>query len=873
MDKNQFFVITRSEKKEALDLVKIVTRITGLVNRVPKIDNVDEGALAVEVISNIKSGITTADIDDLTASIACAKSLTNINYLSLATRIALDNHKKNTSDSFREKIKSLYLFRAANGAIKPFINEKFYKYVEEHSERIQKMIEYSRDFDFNYFGFSTFLKTYSLKLGGKPVERIQDAIMRVAIAINMNTHPEDLEREFREIQETYDFISKKYYTHGTPIYINAGSVKEQFASCFLMSTDDDADAIMSTAHEMAKISKYAGGIGLHVHSLRSKGMPIDGTKGFSNGIVPFLKIFNQTICAFNQGGKRPGSAAIYLSVHHPDILEFLKLRLNDGNESERARDLFYAVWVPDIFMERLKTSLESNEAVMWSLFDPYLTGDLSNYYDTKDNKEYTTRYLELEEQGKYTRQVPIKDVWDLVYKANLNTGLPYICFSDNANRSQQNNIGVIKSSNLCAEIYEYSDTSQTAVCNLASVNLPKFLYKNREEKKASTTTVDEDHFIPSKFDYMKLMDATRLAVRNLNKILDKKDLFYPDEKTKTSNDLNRPLGIGIQGLADVYMQMRLPFDSAGAFEVNRLIFEHMYFAALSESTRICRELYWRSCSECERDGKVTINGREFTEPASIPKDIHSYENYSYGKGSHLKNGIFNWELYDDVVLSGRLDWESLRSHIKEYGVRNSLLIALMPTATTSQFFDSNECMEPITRNIYKRYTIAGEFLVINKHLVRDLMKLGLWSKDMVDYIIYLNGSIQEIESIPEPIKELYKTSFEIDPEVLVFQAIDRQPFIDQGQSLNWFIELPSYQDFSQLSIMAWEGGLKTGKYYLRTASLANAQQITIDPKKKEEFDERIRKNSGNNAIDFNYTVESLGVVDIPEEQICLVCSV
>ena len=1088
-DSTAIYVITRTGKREVLNLNKILKRLEKLQKKTPAIENINTHELTIKVCSGIHTGITTYEIDEYAGNTAASMSLSNPNFMQLATRIVIDNHQRQTQRSFIDKMRRAYLRKDSNGNIDPLLSEQFFKFTEEHADEIEAMINYKRDFKLDYFGFRTFQRLYAIKINGEIIERPQDMYMRAAIAINLSPskHMKDTEYILKNIKKTYNALSNKQYTQASPTYFNAGTVHPQYSSCFLLGTGDSLEHIMETANDAAVISKWGGGIGIHCHCWRSSGALIRGTNGKSSGIVPFLRIYNNVMRAFNQGGKRLGSAAIYLMPHHPDIMKFLKLILPGGEDIERARDLFYALWIPDIFMERVKSN------GVWSLFDPDSTGDLSNYH----NEEYRKRYIQLEKDGAYTQQLPARNIWEAVYRANVQTGRPYIMFSDAVNRmSNQANLGTIKSSNLCvtgdtliltdkgyfpikdltthgrnfhnvwngfrfseaifaktgtvrsilkitfsdgssisctryhkfmlqkhnelyneeiapafvhaenltvgdvlvqcrfpnipivkhdivltrrfvlkylkkhgirhlepidtyqishrnkkflidikltcntigmspiltrkrlprnagakyiynlnfvledldilfkyeivnygntqeskirklyvidikevrgeydtycfneplrhagvfngilagncAEITEYSDNNESAVCNLCSVSL--------------SACVKDD-----KFDFKQLINMVKLAVVNLDKIIDIN--FYPTIKTARSNKRHRPIGIGCQGLADTFIKLRMPFESIEAAELNKRISETMYYAALSQSTRICREGYQHYKAIAEEQGGITLNvykPDDYNEHTAtftaetLPKNIYAYPSMTWGGGSPISKGIFHWELAGKTVedLSGMYDWETLRNHIKTYGVRNSQLIALMPTASTSQLLGNNECFEPFTSNIYKRKTLAGEFIVINKYLINDLYRLKLYDENIRDYLIALEGSIQNICGIPEDLKQLYKTTWEISQFKLLDLAADRQPFVDQSQSLNLYVEDLTLATFTKLMFHAWRAGLKTGKYYMHTRPATMPQKFTLDPDKQQEMKELFNKEK--KKIDTSFME--------PKKAVCDLCS-
>ena len=834
------YVITRTGRKVLLDPNRITQRLKRLIRRKPKINHVNPFELMLVVAQSLKSGISTYEIDEYAADTAASLSLTNPHYMKLAGRIAVDNHQKATMRSFTDKMEKAYMRMDTSGKVTPLLSKEFFSYVEDNQDALERMIEYERDFLFDFFGFRTFQRLYAIKIDGKIIERPQDMYMRTAVALHMHTK-EDIDVEIALIKETYNLLSNKRYTQASPTYFNAGSNHPQYSSCFLMGTEDSLEGIMDTAMDSAAISKRGGGIGIHVNCWRGAGALIRGTNGASSGIVPFLRIYNNVMRAFNQGGKRMGSAAIYLMPHHPDILKFLKLKLPGGEEIERAHDLFYGLWIPDIFMERVRTGDK------WSLFDPDATEDLSVYY----GDEYTSKYEELEKAGLYCAQLDAREVWEAVYNSNEQKGVPYIAFSDNVNRmNNQMNLGTIRGSNLCIEILEYSDENEHAVCNLCSTSLAACVVDRWTEEELQIPEAKRrelDHEFPENpfFDMDILKDMVKVVTVNLNNIIDKN--FYPTEKTRRSNFRHRPIGIGLQGMADAFCKLRYPFESDEAAALNKDLAETMMYAALSQSSRMCKEAYTAAVRECKEKGSFTtdvhfndnyeIKQVTYTEAKDIPKIVGAYPSMTWNGGAPLYNGTFHWELagLKKSELSGRWDWETLRSHIQTFGTKNSLVIALPPTASTSQLLGNNECFEPYTSNIYKRKTLAGEFIVINKYLIRDMYRLGLWSKNMKEYLLSLEGSIQAIEGIPDEIKSLYKTAWEIDQITLLDRAADRQPFIDQSQSLNLYVENLNINNFNKMMFHGWRRKLKTGKYYVHTRPASMPQKFTIDPKKQVEM--------------------------------------
>jgi len=823
------YIYTRSGKHEPLSFDKITNRLLDLINIEPKILHVNAYELTKQVCCNIINDMHTYEIDEYIANRCASISISNYNYQILASRLAMDNHQKQNSGNFLQKTTSAYNRLDAKGRPNSLVSKEYYSFVLANSIWIHEIIDYSKDFLIDFFGLRTFQKIYSLKINDKPIETPQDMFMRAAIALHYSADSTiDSIKEL--ISQTYQALSNKYYTQASPMYFNAGSNCPQYSSCFLLGTEDSLEGIQSTETSMARISKTGGGIGVHVHCWRSNGMPIRGTNGLSSGIVPFLRKYDTTMFAFNQGGKRAGSAAVYISPHHPDIMAFLALKLPNGIEEERARNLFYAMWIPDLFMQRVQSN------GMWSLFDPDQTEDLSLLYDERNDLSYTNKYISLENAKLYTKQILARDVWGAIFESNKQKGVPYLCFSDVANRiSMQKNIGTIRSSNLCSEIYLYSDSKEHAVCNLCSIALPSFV-------------------IDGKFDFNKLISIVKLCVINLNRIIDVN--YYPTVETERSNKRHRPIGIGVQGLADCYLKLNLAFESAEAHKLNKEIFETIYYSALSQSTRMCREMYLK-----EKKTNPLVGQRAFSYSSS-----YQYSNNitNIVDDAPITKGIFHFELcgLKTTDLSNRYDWETLREHVITYGVRNSVLIALMPTASTSQLLGNNECFEPYTSNLYKRKTLAGEFIVINKWLMQDLQRLNLYNENLKDYLLACEGSVQHIEGLPDDIKAKYKTAYEIDQSILIQQAIDRQPFIDQGQSLNWFLHNATLTQFTKLSFQAWRGGLPTGKYYLHTKEASPPQKFTIDPTLQKDMLAKIAKT---NDVNITSTPNNI-------EPICDLCS-
>ena len=758
MSMNSFCVIKRNGNKEEVSFDKVIRRIKKLC--IGLSENINPIIIAQKVCAQIYNNVSTIELDELAAQICISMETNDLDYGTLASRIIISNNHKCTSPSLTETVYMLYNNRDKNGNKCPLIADDVYDIIMKNKEKLNDVINYDKDYLFDYFGFKTLEKAYLMRANGKVVERIQHLFMRVSIGI----HKEDL----RSAIQSYELMSEKYFTHATPSLYNAGTPRAQFASCFLMGMEDSVKGIYKAVSDCAEISACAGGIGISLSKIRSKNSYIRGTNGISNGIVPLCRVLNETARHINQSGKRPGSIAVYIEPHNPEILEFLELRKNTGAESERARDIFLALWISDLFMKRVEADAE------WSLFD----SDECQGLDEAYGDAFEQLYNKYESEGKARKTLPARKIWNYIITSQIETGVPYICFKDAVNKkSNQSNIGTICNSNLCAEVLIYSDHKEYAVCTLASLSLPNF--------------VSDDGKV---FNYEKLIEVTDVVIRNLNKIIDV--TYYPVPETEISNKKSRPLGLGVQGLNDTYAKMGLSFESNEARALNKLIFESMYYSAMKTSHQLALE----------------------TSP------------YSRFDGSPLSEGKFQFDLWG-VTPSNRYDWESLRKDVMKDGVANSLLIALMPTASTSQILGNNECFEPITSNMYTRRTMAGDFIVINKYLVKDLMKLGLWNVDMKNNIISHSGSIQKIDTIPEHIKSLYKTVWEIKQKVLIDQAIDRGPYVCQTQSMNLFFEDPSQGVLTSALFHGWKNGLKTGSYYIRSKPKAQAQQFTIDPSK------------------------------------------
>ncbi|MFS4455152.1 ribonucleoside-diphosphate reductase subunit alpha [Maribacter sp. 2304DJ31-5] len=759
------YVVKRDGRKELVMFDKITARVRKLCYGLNGL--VDPLKVAMRVIEGLYDGVTTSELDNLAAEIAATMTTTHPDYAKLAARISVSNLHKNTKKSFSETMKDLYEYvNPRTGKKAPLLSEEVYKVIRENAEQLDSTIIYNRDFGYDYFGFKTLERSYLLKLNGQIAERPQHMLMRVSVGI----HLDDLDAAI----ETYELMSKKYFTHATPTLFNSGTPKPQMSSCFLLAMKDDSiDGIYDTLKQTAKISQSAGGIGLSIHNVRATGSYIAGTNGTSNGIVPMLKVFNDTARYVDQGGgKRKGSFALYLEPWHADIYEFLDLKKNHGKEEMRARDLFYAMWISDLFMKRV----EANED--WTLMCPNECPGLF----TNHSEEFEELYTKYEAEGKGRKTVKARELWEKILESQIETGTPYMLYKDAANRkSNQKNLGTIRSSNLCTEILEYTSPDEVAVCNLASIALPMFV-KN------------------GAFDHKELFKVTKRVTKNLNKVIDRN--YYPVKEAENSNMRHRPIGLGVQGLADTFIMLRLPFTSDEAKELNQEIFETLYFAAVTASMEAAKE-----------EGP-----------------------YSSYKGSPIANGEFQHNLWGikDEELSGRWDWAKLRKEVKKNGVRNSLLVAPMPTASTSQILGNNECFEPYTSNIYTRRVLSGEFIVVNKHLLEDLVSLGMWNENMKQELMRANGSIQHIETIPQDIRNLYKTVWELSMKDIIDMSRHRGYFIDQSQSLNLFMENANFAKLTSMHFYAWKSGLKTGMYYLRTKAAVDAIKFTLDNTKKKE---------------------------------------
>uniref|UniRef100_A0A6C0KRD9 ribonucleoside-diphosphate reductase n=1 Tax=viral metagenome TaxID=1070528 RepID=A0A6C0KRD9_9ZZZZ len=829
----EMHVIKRNGKKEVISFDKILKRIKSLGKHF-NLQHIIFAQLAIKVIDQLYDNIQTTKIDELTAEQCASMSSVHPDYTKLASAIVVSNLHKNTSACYYETIKKLYDYRDCNNNSFRLIHTDIMNIVEANKAIINSFIDYERDYAFDFFGFKTLERAYLMRCNKIIVERPQHMLMRVALTI----HGSNMDK----VKETYDYMSQKYFIHATPTLFNAGTPRPQLSSCYLLSMEDDSiEGIFNTLKECAQISKWSGGIGLHVHNIRSSGAYIRGTNGTSNGLIPMLGVFNKTARYVDQGGKRNGSFAIYIEPHHPDIEDFLDLKKNHGDEESKCRDLFYALWISDLFMERVMGNK------VWSLFCPDKCPGLSDCH----SEAYRELYSKYENEGKFNKQINARDLWIKILDSQMETGTPYILYKDAANaKSNQKNLGTIKSSNLCTEIIEYSDSKETAVCNLASLGLPMYI------SEAKT------------FDYEKLYQVVQIVVANLNNVIDIN--YYPTPKTKRSNFKHRPIGIGVQGLADVFFKMDLAFISDEAKEINIKIFETIYYAALEKSMllskqrlgymRFLKEQYylnnWTFISdddECREYNiynvsdasiHIAIENDKLIEKAlacvkPVKAEIDNLDSeflgaYSSFKGSPASYGELQFDLWNVTPSSGRYDWAVLKENIMTYGIRNSLLVAPMPTASTSQILGNNECFEPITSNIYSRKTLAGDFVLVNKYLVEDLLKLGLWNEDLKNSIIANKGSVSHIQNLVPHLKEKYKTVWELPMKEIINMSRDRGAYICQSQSLNLWIEDPDSKILTSMHFYSWKAGLKTGIYYLRRKAKHQAQQFTIEPKNKAD---------------------------------------
>nr|CAB3265788.1 ribonucleoside-diphosphate reductase large subunit-like [Phallusia mammillata] len=790
------YVYKRDGRKERVMFDKITSRVSKLCYGL-NMDFVDPAKITMKVINGIYEGVTTVELDTLAAETAAHMTTTHPDYAVLAARLAVSNLHKETKKLFSAVMEDLYQYiNPRNNKHSPLISKHTYDIIQEHKEKLNSAIIYDRDFSYNFFGFKTLERSYLLKLNGKVAERPQHMLMRVAIGI----HQHDMDC----VIETYNLLSEKWFTHASPTLFNAGTNRPQMSSCFLLTMSDDSiDGIYETLKQCALISKTAGGIGLAVHCVRASGSYIAGTNGNSNGLLPMLRVYNNTARYVDQGGnKRPGAFAIYLEPWHADIFDFLEAKKNTGKDESRARDLFYALWIPDLFMKRVES--DGN----WSLFCPDEAKDL---YDTWGEK-FEELFEKYEKEGKARKTIKAQKLWYAIIESQIETGTPYMLYKDACNRkSNQQNLGTIKSSNLCTEIVEFTSPDEVAVCNLASLALPMYVKPE------------------GVFDFQKLYEVTKVVARNLNKIIDVN--YYPVPEAKKSNFRHRPIGIGVQGLADTFILMRLAFDCEEAMLLNKQIFETIYYAALTTS--------------CE-----------------LAKELGPYETY---KGSPVSKGQLQYDMWD-ATPTKLWDWAKLKAEIAKHGVRNSLLIAPMPTASTAQILGNNESIEPYTSNIYTRRVLSGEFQIVNQHLLKELTENGIWNENVKLQMIAANGSIQNIPEIPDDVKARYRTVWEISQKNVVKMAADRAPFIDQSQSLNIHIAEPSYGKLTSMHFYGWKSGLKTGMYYLRTKPAAQAIQFTVDKKKLKETEENNTKEEERKQN------EAAMVCSLQNKEECLMCS-
>lgn len=754
---SKMFVLKRDGREEPVMFDKITSRIQKLCYGL-NMDFIDPPAITLKVINGLYSGVTTVELDNLAAETAATMTTKHQDYAYLAARIAVSNLHKETKKTFSEVMNDLYTYKCPKtGRPMSMISDYHHKIIQENADLLNSAIIYDRDFSYNYFGFKTLERSYLLKIDGKVVERPQHLLMRVSVGI----HGDD----FPGVIETYNLLSEKWFTHASPTLFNAATRRPQLSSCFLLTMKDDSiEGIYDTLKQCALISKSAGGIGLNVHCIRGTGSYIAGTNGTSNGLVPMLRVYNNTARYVDQGGnKRPGAFAMYLEPWHCDIFEFLDLRKNTGKDEQRARDLFYALWIPDLFMKRVEENGE------WCLMCPHDSPGLDECWGEK----FEELYMKYEKEGRYKKKIKAQQVWYAIIESQVETGTPYMLYKDACNgKSNQQNLGTIKCSNLCTEIVEYSSPDEVAVCNLASIALNMYVKDQ-------------------KFDFQKLKEVAKVATRNLNKIIEVN--FYPVEEARRSNMRHRPIGIGVQGLADAFILMRFPFDSPEAKKLNKQIFETIYYGAMEAS--------------CE-----------------LAEKLGPYETYP---GCPVSKGIFQYDMWN-VTPSDLWDWAALKEKVAKHGIRNSLLLAPMPTASTAQILGNNEAIEAYTSNIYSRRVLSGEFQIVNHHLLGDLTERGLWNDDMKNEIISNNGSIQNVDNIPSELKALYKTVWEISQKVVIEMAADRGAFIDQSQSLNIHIAEPNYGKLTSMHFYAWKQGLKTGMYYLRTKPAASAIKFTVD---------------------------------------------
>ena len=798
------FVIKRDGSQEEVSFDKILHRIRKVTGDL----NVNIHEITQKVCARIHDNVKTHELDEFASQLCSSLILEHPDYGKLASRLIISNHQKRTSPSFSETISILYDNYDFEGNRNPIISKELYDITMKNKEKLNDYIDYDRDYVIDYFGFKTLERSYLLKKNEKIIERPQHMWMRVALGIHG--------KDFKDALETYDLLSQKYFTHASPTLFNAGTSRPQMSSCFLLDIEDSIKGIYENLGDCAQISKYAGGIGINIHDIRCKNSVIRGTNGKTDGIIPMLRTYNATARYVNQSSKRLGSIAVYIEPWHGDIMEWLDLRKNHGAEEERARDLFYALWIPDLFMKRVK------DGGMWSLMCPDICKGLSTSY----GEDFEKLYTKYEKEGKFVKQIEAQKIWYKILEAQIETGTPYMAFKDAVNiKNNQKNIGTIKSSNLCIEITLFTSPDEIAVCNLSSICLSSFIEYNEND-------------VPF-YNFDKLHYITKIVTKNLNKVIDRN--FYPVDKAWRSNVKHRPIGIGVQGLADTFIKMRMPFDSNDAKELNIKLFETIYHGSLECSMEISKKrksLYDEKTmlstsgleNNMDRINQIEehLNFNEWEHKLS-KKYKGSYSSF---EGSPISKGIFQFDMWG-ITPNDRYDWGKLKEDILKYGVRNSMLVALMPTASTSQIMGNNEAFEAITSNLYKRKTLAGEFILINKYLVNDLIKLNIWNNDMKEKIMINEGSIQHIDEIPINIKELYKTVWEIKQKTIIDMAADRGAYICQTQSMNLFVAEPNPKLLTKMHFYTWSKGLKTGMYYLRTKPKATTQQFTIDPRKSK----------------------------------------
>lgn len=898
---NKMYVVKRNGDKQNISFDKIYNRINYLTDNPTVLKHVNAAELTQLVIQGLVDGIKTSEIDEHTASLSANLANKHYDYLTLAGRIAINNHHKNTLDSFSDKVTLLYMHKYNNA-----ISHKFNKFVNIHKNDINKKIDYNKDYKYEYFGFKSLEKGYLQHIkehnenyvDGKSdkkfkeviVERPQDMIMRVAIQLYMPEHSSEFrEASLEKILHAYDMMSDHLYTHATPTLFNSGSNNPNLSSCFLLSSEDSQEGIMKTLTDCTKISKWSGGIGLHINNWRAEGSIIKGTNGKSNGVVPFLRMYNAGARAFDQGSKRNGSFSIYMELHHPDIKRFLELRLvKPGDQNLRCPDLFIALWMSDLFMKRLENGED------WSVFCPYECPGLNTTY----GDEYEALYSKYESEGKARAKYDPMEIMEMIKESHDTSGLPYILYKDTINRSSmQNNIGVIQSSNLCAEIVLYSSSDETAVCNLSSICLPKFVEDHYSEEEQSMPekrrrVLNHDFPVYPRMNWKKLAEIAGDITENLNRVID--ITYTPTIEAARSNFKHRPIGIGVQGLADTFLKFGIAYDSDKAKDLNKKISEAIYYGSLSKSTELCRESYYKimktfaaeeATEATEANEEFVYNHAIYTDnilniypklneeniiatyknAIDVPKAIGAYSSYASNGGSHLYNGKFHWELYglETKDLSGLFDWESLRSHIKIFGVRNSMTTAYMPTGTTSNIMGCSPAFEPYVANVFKRKVIAGTFTIINKYLIKYLQDANIYTEKFNKYLLKNDGSIQSIDGIPDSVKALYKTSWEHKQSTIMQMAADRQPFIDQSQSMNLWFDDYSMDKFVSAQFFAWENKLKCGVYYTRTKEAVVPSKFTIssDDIKELSLLEVLNEKKRNEAL-----------IEEDTEEICIMCS-